>query len=342
MTELCTTASIRRLRTAAPALILCLLPALAAGADWTAMTSELVEKEKPGFGKLCGVLVDHQTGCVYVNLSDRGIYCSTDQAKTWKRQGTQEMKGRTEWPGCFLMDPTGKSKKLVAALVYGAPIAVSADEGVTWKLMDKRSGHIDWCAVDWTDPEMKFVLALKHESGDLLIASRDGGKTFSDVGKGYGPAWIFDGNTAVVAEAKSKEKPRPGLLRTTDGARTFKPCGDYSTKALPKWHNGTLYWLVDGALIASADKGETWKKQGDIKDGRCGPVFGKDAKHMFVLTGAGIVESTDGGVSWSKPVAIPKEMKGVSALTWIEYDPKNDVLYTMKMGSDLFKMARGK
>ena len=29
---------------------------------------------------------------------------------------------------------------------------------------------------------MKFVLALKHESGGLLLASHDGGKTFSRVG----------------------------------------------------------------------------------------------------------------------------------------------------------------
>ena len=31
---------------------------------------------------------------------------------------------------------------------------------------------------------------------------------------------------------------------------------------------------------------------------------------MFVLTGAGIVESTDGGASWSLPLALPKEVRG--------------------------------
>ena len=132
------------------------------------------------------------------------------------------------------------------------------------------------------------------------------------------------------------------MIRTTDGGKTFKPCGDYSAKALPKWHDGTLYWVVDGAVIASADKGQTWKKLGDLKDGRYGPIFGKDAKQMFVLTGAGIVESTDGGASWSKPIPPPKELKGIGALTWIDYDPKNDLLYLCKMSTDLFKMAHGK
>jgi hypothetical protein len=77
-----------------------------------------------------------------------------------------------------------------------------------------------------------------------------------------------------------------------------------------------------------------------VAGGRYGPVFGKDAKQLFVLTKEGIIESTDGGAAWSKPVALPKELKGPSPLTWLEYDPKHDVLYVMQMGSDLYKMAR--
>ena len=106
---------------------------------------------------------------------------------------------------------------------------------------------------------------------------------------------MFDTKTAVVAETKSKANPRPRLLRTDDAGNTFKPCGEYFTKALPKWHGNTLFWLVDGALIASADTGMNWKKLGDLKEGRYGPIFGKDQGQMFVLTAAGIVESGDGG-----------------------------------------------
>jgi hypothetical protein len=28
-------------------------------------------------------------------------------------------------------------------------------------------------------------------------------------------------------------------------------------------------------------------------------------------------------------------------LLWLDYDPRHDVLYLMKMGSDLFKLPRG-
>lgn len=323
-------------------------PAFAADAEWQAVTTELLKSEKTGYGGLCGIVVDHATGTVWIDLSDRGLFTSTDQGRTWKRVSDTQPKGRTESPGCLMLDPTGKSQRLVTALVYGAPIAVSADNGATWKYMDDKVKHVDWCAVDWSDPDLKFVLTLKHEAGGLLLVSNDGGKSFTEVGKGHGPGWVFDAQTAVVAEAKTKDRPKPNLLRTTDGGKTFKPCGEHSpvgtqsAQALPRWRDGWLYWLTEGGLIVTSDKGETWKKLGDIKDAQYGPIFGKDAKQMFVLTRVGIVESTDGGATWTKPLAPPKEMKGIGGLSWIEYDPKSDVLYLMKMGSELYKLSRGK
>jgi photosystem II stability/assembly factor-like uncharacterized protein len=312
---------------------------------WQALLGDFVKNEKPGFGGLCGVTVDHATGAVWVNLSDRGFYRSDDGAKTFKRAGEQQPRGRTESPGCFLLDPTGKSKRMLSALVYGSPIGVSDDGGSTWRTMHAKSSHVDWCAVDWSDPEMKFVLTLRHESGGLLLASHDGGASFSEIGKGYGPGWVFNQQTAVVAEAKSKERATPNLMRTVDGGKTWKPCGAYSPvgagslQALPRWRDGRLYWLVDGKLIATDDQGATWKELSAVKDGRCGPVFGKDAKHLFLLTNSGAVESTDAGATWSKPIAPPKALKGVGGLTWLEYDPTRDVLYLMKMGSELFTLT---
>jgi photosystem II stability/assembly factor-like uncharacterized protein len=319
-----------------------LLAAHVSAADWEpTATADFAKAEKTGFGNVCGVVVDRASGDVYIDLSDKGLYRSTDQGKTWKKHGPV-IKGRTEWPGCLAFDPTGKTNGLLMALVYGGPVGFSADAGENWKFMDPKCQHVDWCAIDWADPARKFVLALKHESGGTLIASHDGGKTFTEVGKGYGPAWVFDDRTAVVAELKTKDRPKPHLMRTDDGGKTFAEVGEYTATALPKGRDGTLYWLVDGALLTTTDQGKTWKKLSDLKDGRYGPVFGKDAKLMFVLTKDGVVESVDGGATWGKPVALPKEVKGGSPLTWLDYDPKNDVLYVMKMGSDLYRLARGK
>ena len=320
----------------------------AAYSDWRPVTSDLLQQEKTGFGGLCGVVVDHTSGDLFVNLSDREMFHSGDQGQTWKRVSDAQPKGRTETPGCWLLDPSGKSNRMVTALVYGSPISVSGDRAATWKSLDGKSGHIDWCAVDWTDPEMRYVLALKHEAGGLMLASSDGGQSFTEVGKGHGTGWVFDNQIAVVAQAKSKEQPKPHLMRTTNRGQTFQSCGEFSpvgresAQALPKWRDGTLYWLVDGGLIATTDKGETWKKIGEIKDAQYGPIFGKDARHLFVLTKAGPVESTDGGFNWSPPLAPPKEMKGIGGLSWLDYDPQHDTLYLMKMGSDLYRLTRAK
>lgn len=322
--------------------VLFFLPAAGRAADWQPLTTELLAREKPGFGGLCGVVVDRATGRLFVNVSDRGVFTSNDRGKTWDRLGKGPFKGRTEDPGCFLIDPTGKTKRLLLPLVYGVPVSLGNVDTGDWRTLDKASVHVDWCAADWSDPQMKFLLALKHESGGVLLLSRDGGKSFREVDKGYGPAWVFDADTAVAARLKTKDNPKGGVVRTTDGGKTWKPAADFTPNpiALPRWHGGALHWLAEGALYKTADKGATWQKVGAVKDGRYGPVFGKGAKHLFVLTGAGVVESTDAGATWSAPIALPKALKGGSGLTWLEYDPTADVLYVMKMGSELYALDR--
>jgi hypothetical protein len=50
-------------------------------------------------------------------------------------------------------------------------------------------------------------------------------------------------------------------------------------------------------------------------------------------------------IRWTATAAVIALMfvtAGIDGLTWLAYDLKNDVLYLMKMGSDLFKLARGR
>jgi hypothetical protein len=237
-----------------------------------------------------------------------------------------------------MIDPLER-RRLVSSFVYGSPIIVS-DQDREWRTLAPESTHVDWCAVDWSDPNLGFILTLKHESGDLLLVSRDGGKSFSEVGKGFGPAWIFDAKTAVVAEAKTALNANPGLLRTTDAGKTFQVCSDGYAKALPRFKSGHLFWLTTTHLIQSDDQGLTWKKLSEVKDGICGPVFGSTAEHLLILTSKGILESTNGGMIWLPAIPLPVEMKGANHLSWLEYDALHDFMYVMKMGSELYQWKR--
>ncbi len=331
-----------------PSLALPTLAALASltfshAAEWQPVLTDLLKSEKTGYGGLCGIVVDHTSGDVFVNLSDLGMYRSSDEGKSWKPATKEPLKGRTESPGCWSINPTGRDKTMVTALVYGAPIAVSTDDAFTFRTLDARSEHIDWCAVDWTDPAMNFILALKHEQGGLLIASNDGGKSFRDVGPGYISGWVFDEKTAVVAKETADGVQ---LVRSTDGGKTFAPCGNFapvgsgSAGTLPKWKDGKLYWLTRSGLISTADKGETWEKIAEAEGGLSGPIFGKSSRHYFLLTQKGILETTDAGASFSEPIPAPEALGNLAGLTWLEYDPTRDTLYLMKMTSDLYRLKR--
>jgi photosystem II stability/assembly factor-like uncharacterized protein len=246
-----------------------------------------------------------------------------------------------------MIDPTGRSKSMLSALVYGAPAAISDDGATTFRHMAKRSEHIDWCAIDWTDPKRRFVLALKHEMGGLLMASNDGGKTFRDVGAHFISGWVFDNKTAVVAMEKTESHPEPTLQRTSDGGHRFTTCGDYtpvgghSSRALPKWHGEKLYWLTNKGLIVSDDKGVSWEIIAAIEKAAYGPIFGKGKDHLFVLTREGIVESQDGGKTWGDPIPGPGGLIGHGELTWLDYNPLHDILYLTRMGRDLYRLKRG-
>src|SRR5262245_59454086 len=112
------------MRTIASVLLLVLAgPATAAG--WGPVTADRAKQEKAGYGGLCGLVIDRATGHLYLNVSDKGLYRSTNGGKTWTPFATP-FKGRTEWPGCLMLDPTGKSPKLLVALVYGSPVRVGS------------------------------------------------------------------------------------------------------------------------------------------------------------------------------------------------------------------------
>src|SRR5205814_279850 len=53
-------------------LALCLSVNVSRGGEWKPLTTELIANEKPGYGGLCGVAVERESGDLYLNVSDKG------------------------------------------------------------------------------------------------------------------------------------------------------------------------------------------------------------------------------------------------------------------------------
>jgi hypothetical protein len=106
---------------------------------------------------------------------------------------------------------------------------------------------------------------------------------------------------------------------------------------------GCVFLLIDGKSVYCSPAGassfkpvaETWKEVRAKADKT------RDPRHLFVLAETSIKESRDGGATWLKPIPLPRGFVTTSS-TWVEHDATNDVVYLMKPGSDLYKLARRK
>jgi hypothetical protein len=128
-------------------------------------------------------------------------------------------------------------------------------------------------------------------------------------------------------------------------AKSFKGnVKDIDVTSLLVYRNpGCVFLLIDGRSVYCSPAGandfkrvsETWKEV------RAHAEKTRDSKHLFVLAETCIKESRDGGVSWLKPIPLPKGFVPTSS-TWVEHDATNDIVYVMKPGSDLYKLTRRK
>jgi hypothetical protein len=128
-------------------------------------------------------------------------------------------------------------------------------------------------------------------------------------------------------------------------AKSFKgDVKDLGVTGLAVYRNpGCVFLLVEGKGVYCSSAGanrfkpvsETWQEV-------CAHAEKiRDSRHLFVLADTCIKESRDGGATWLKAIPLPKDFVATSP-TWVEYDATNDVLYLMKPGSDLYKLARRK
>jgi photosystem II stability/assembly factor-like uncharacterized protein len=137
--------------------------------------------------------------------SSSGLFHSTDGGRSWTEMTAQSNKGlpRTPWGRVEVVYAPSKPARVYAFIEnVRSALFVSDDGGATWEERD-RSRNMVWrpfyfsrIVVDPTNPDRLFKMNL------TLIASEDGGKSFTEAGGGshgdWHDVWINPGNPKQV------------------------------------------------------------------------------------------------------------------------------------------------
>lgn len=286
--------------------------------------AQLLEKNKTA-----GIGVDRTTGDVYMMANGIGLCKSTDQGQTFTQVSGKNVTGRFETGWGINIDPAGK--RLMCFIIYGS-CAYSDDAGKTW--IKSKVGHLDFGAVDWADTG-KALLAIGHESGGTLKLSLDAGKEWKTMGKDFSATGIFDPKTLLTVSKTD------GFVRSIDGGEKWTKVSDEKLAApvMIEFKN-VGYWLGEGGLLESKDKGATWTVAAPLPKGAClGPMFGADENDMVVGCPDGLYESKDAGKTWTFAVPLAPDIKILKRGWYGNYawDPINNIFYASNMGKPSYK-----
>ena len=168
-------------------------------------------------------------------------------------------------------------------------LLASTDQGRTWTEVS-LGGEVDFHRLVSSGD---VVVGLNAHDGRLL-RSEDGGDTWADLGV----PGLYDVAISPVDPSLVVGTTEDGPVRSTDGGATFTPLSDAPLLALLAWADDTVYGIdVDGAVHASSDNAVTWVQRGSVS--RQPTALAADGTTLAALVGNRIVESIDGGVSFS-------------------------------------------
>jgi photosystem II stability/assembly factor-like uncharacterized protein len=319
------------------------------GSQWVNISDPVVQKLAAEGKKqdwpyqTAGVACDATTGDVFVVLPGQGLWKSSDRGMSFARVDGGNIGGRCETSFSLNMDP---QRSRLACFMLDGKCAITPDGGKTWRPMTDLGRNWDYAAVDWSGDSIANILGERHEVGGEVYLSTDAGKTWKLLFKDAtfdraGGLGIFDAITMVRAF------PGRGIERSTDAGATWSKVSDFQPDGrVMKVHKQVAYWLCADGLLASTDKGQTWKKFEAKCPGTIGPMFDpKDERHMAVAGAAGIFETADGGKNWMLVTPLPPKFDVPKPGGWftnVAWDPANEIFYTSRMGFPAYKMERKK
>jgi hypothetical protein len=213
-------------------------------------------------------------------------------------------------------------------------------------------------APETSEPEVEAVhvhgLGLDPADGSLVIATHsglfrlaEGADEATPIGEerqdtmGFtvvGPGrYLGSGHPDPAAAAEQGLPPLLGLIASDDGGLSWTPVSLYGEADFHvlRASGKALYGFdaTSGRLLASGDRGASWEERetpGFLLDLAIDPA---DPSHVIAAGEQGIVESSDGGESWTVIVS--------DAIGFLAWDPKRGVFFVDGAGDVLVSASGG-
>jgi hypothetical protein len=247
------------------------------------------------------------------------------------------------------IDPEGRGLCLFS--IQGSTIettcAMTRDGGKSWDALttDPESFGYDVGAGDWSEGG-KTILAKRHHNGGLVL-SHDRGRTWTVLAAReprvvalglIGPHILLKG----IAFHNALEPS--GLFRSTDDGANWThvaPCGFNRIGHVVVLH-GSAYLTCNEGLLASHDKGVSWRLHGGVLHGMLGPVmFDKVENHQVIYGMDGFFETKDGGITWSLAVRFGDDPAMRSGrFEYGIWDPHTDTFYLTHISGKTYGFRR--
>lgn len=275
---------------------------------WTNVTAN-VGGDKWGYAGVTTMAAVPDSDTVIAGISERGLWATSDNGKTWKQLGEKDALPIKNRPYQIIFDPKDP-KTFWESGSYGSGVFQTTDAGQTFRRLGIIE-HVDGLGVDFTDPQRKLLIAGLHERERSVQKSTDGGQTWQQIGDKLPDKTNFSNDVIVLdsnnylcnAAGWKQDNGHPlafGIFRTADAGKSWTKVSDAGPSGPPLVaSDGAIYWqtLWNGGLVKSVDHGQTWQKlTGPVKSN---PIEISDGK-LVAAVDSQLLVSGDGAKTWAK------------------------------------------
>ena len=278
-------------------------------ATWVNVTGSLagLASECQNLGK---VIAQPCSKRIVAGVAAQGLYASDDAGKTWFKLGTGGGDAVINRPSGILFDPLHPDHFWENGIFGDSGVYATTDNGKTFTQLGmlKMSQLV---AVDFSDPDRKTLVVGTHGMKQSVFRSKDGGKTFDNIGLNLAPE-VHNSESPIVIDASTYllgacggGDGECGIFRTTDAGQTWKKQSDLRVShagAPLRTKDGTIYWplFADDGMGKSTDSGVTWEKVTDRTVVGVTPIELPDGS-VVAVGETHLLRTTDGAKTW-KPI----------------------------------------